>query len=157
MAIASLGRESIDKALPPLVRWITAKQVVSLRSEISILLTLIWVLSMMFFKMSWVIGLDNLTPSISLAIAVASSRPIQIGKVCSPSIFFKIIIGLFATGSILNEDMVIAFSAKFPHLQYFKFMDFWNLGIDERLSHDIYASLCELPVCIAWLFWRTDR
>jgi len=52
--------------------------------------------------------------------------------------------------------MVIAFSTKFPHLQYFKFMEFWNLGIDERLSHDIYSSLCEPPVCIAWSFWRTD-
>jgi hypothetical protein len=49
-------------------------------------------------------GLENLIPSISLAMAVASNSPIQMGSACSPSISFKITIGLLVMGSTVIPD-----------------------------------------------------
>jgi hypothetical protein len=52
-------------------------------------------------------GLENLIPSISLAMAVASNKPIQMGNVSSPSTALRMTIGLFVTGSIVNPEMTI--------------------------------------------------
>jgi hypothetical protein len=49
-------------------------------------------------------GRENLMPSNSLAIAVASSNPIQMGRVLSPSVSFKITIGLLVRGSTVKPD-----------------------------------------------------
>jgi hypothetical protein len=49
-------------------------------------------------------------PSSSLAIAVASSRPIHIGRVLSPSISLSITMGLFVRGSTVNPDIIMGFN-----------------------------------------------
>jgi hypothetical protein len=53
-------------------------------------------------------GRENFTLSSSVAIAVASSRPIQIGRVSFPSNDFKIMIGAFDTGSIVRSVTFIS-------------------------------------------------
>jgi hypothetical protein len=59
-------------------------------------------------------GLENLMPSNSLAMAVASSNPIHIGNVLSPSISFRITMGLFVNGSTVKPDMSIGLSIPTP-------------------------------------------
>jgi len=49
-------------------------------------------------------------PSNSLAIAVAASKPIHMGRVLSPSISFKMTMGLFVKGSTVNSEMTIGLS-----------------------------------------------
>jgi hypothetical protein len=55
-------------------------------------------------------GRENLIPSSSLAMAVASSNPIQMGRVLSPSVSLRITIGLFVSGSTVNPDMTMGLS-----------------------------------------------
>jgi hypothetical protein len=52
-------------------------------------------------------GLENLMPSNSLAMAVASNRPIQIGNVLSPSTSFRMTMGLFVNGSTVKPEMTM--------------------------------------------------
>lgn len=55
-------------------------------------------------------GREKLMPSSSLAMAVASSKPIQIGRVRSPSVSFRMTIGLLVNESTVRPDMTIGLS-----------------------------------------------
>src|SRR6267142_2208561 len=63
--------------------------------------------TMIFFRRSWVIGRAILMPSSSVAIAVASSRPIQIGRFSLLSGSFRMTIGVFVTGSRVRPPTVM--------------------------------------------------
>jgi hypothetical protein len=65
---------------------------------------------MIFLRRSWVMGLENLIPSNSLAMAVASSNPIQMGRVLSPPISFRMTIGLLVIGSTVSPAMTMGLS-----------------------------------------------
>src|SRR5713226_8656609 len=60
-----------------------------------------------FFTRSCVMGRAILIPSISVAIAVASERPIQIGRLSLLSVSFRITIGVLVTGSNVRPPTAI--------------------------------------------------
>src|SRR4030067_433233 len=66
--------------------------------------------SMMFFNRSWVMGRENLMFFSSLAMAVASSNPIQMGTALSESTSVRIMMGLLVKGSMVSPETVISLS-----------------------------------------------
>ena len=72
--------------------------------------------SMMFFSRSWVMGRENLMFSSSLAMAVASSSPIQMGTALSEATSLRIMMGLLVKGSMVNPETVISLNMLPPAL-----------------------------------------
>src|SRR5262249_23418580 len=66
-----------------------------------------------FLRRSWVIGLWVLSFSISTAMAFASNAPTQMGSIESPLTSFRMIIGVFAEGSIIRPRILISTSIGF--------------------------------------------
>src|SRR5512135_2552968 len=70
--------------------------------------------SMMFFSKSWVMGRENLIFSNSLAMAVASSKPIQMGTALSDATSLRIMMGLLVKGSMVSPVTVISINMLTP-------------------------------------------
>src|SRR5438552_3109884 len=85
----------------------SAKSVLSVRSVTSMRSTVASRSVMIFFRRSWVIGRAILMPSSSVAIAVASSRPIQIGRFSLLAGSVRMTMGVFVTGSRVRPPTVM--------------------------------------------------
>src|SRR5262249_25233439 len=105
--MASLGRESIVRAEPLMRRWMSAKYVLSFRSVISTHSTVTPSSVSTLRSRSCVIGRAILMPSSSVAMAVASSKPIQMGRLSLLSRSLRITIGVLVTGSSVSPPTLI--------------------------------------------------
>src|SRR5215471_15019539 len=99
-AIASLGRLSTFQVASPRERWIRAKNVLSRRSLMTTRSTFVSSSERTFFRRSWVIGRGVVTLSISMAIALASKMPTQMGRKTPSAASRSITTGMLETGSI---------------------------------------------------------
>src|SRR5512135_212908 len=90
--------------------------------------------SMMFFSKSWVMGRENLIFSSSLAMAVASSKPIQMGTALSDATSLRIMMGLLVKGSMVNPETVISLSMM-PPLAMSSGVPFHGYAVAELSTH----------------------
>src|SRR5262245_1289624 len=70
---------------------------------------------MMFRNRSWVIGRGVETFSICSAMAFASKMPTQMDRTRSPSLSFRITMGMFVMGSTISPLMLISISMALLH------------------------------------------
>src|SRR3954452_13403135 len=92
--------------------WITAKKVLSRRSEMTIFSTLPPSCSSTERRRSWVIGRGGSTPSMRSAMALASKTPIQMGRKSWLPTSRRITIGTFDEGSSINP-LISTWSSSF--------------------------------------------
>src|SRR5512140_1029222 len=127
-AMASLGRASMRTLSPFPSRCRKAKYVLSRMSAISTLRSSVPVAWRMDFMRSCVIGRGSSAPSSASAIALASSRPIQIGTTLPVSGSRRTTIGDFVTGSIVTPATVTSLGMGRPF--------FPDEGVGPRTGHE---------------------
>jgi len=106
--MASLGRESTMSVSPFRLRWMQAKKVLFRKSTISIFWTFASRILSRSRMRSCVIGREKLIFSSSVAMALASKSPIQIGTARLPSRSFRITMGVLVSGSMVRPDTFIS-------------------------------------------------